>query len=187
MQKYPALRIAYIDTSPSLTAHGKGTPMSVLLRWNADEEEVGECYRVRLPDQLEDNRGVVCIISSDTRLTLMSAGTKFRARFEPLPVAPSVGLRSMRRVMGSVFTDSRGGETGEPEPRDDLLLQRVHPDRGHEPGEPPRGGLQDAKPAAGVRLIHLNERGENSKEQEPRLTQSLLHRGARLCCIGWVP
>ena len=59
MQKYPALRIAYIDTARSIAVGGKGTPMSVLLRWNADEEEVQECYRVRLPDQREDGRGVV--------------------------------------------------------------------------------------------------------------------------------
>lgn len=60
MQKYPALRIAYIDKVNSITAGGKGTPMSVLLKWNASEEEVEECYRVRLPDQQEDGRGVVC-------------------------------------------------------------------------------------------------------------------------------
>lgn len=59
MQKYPALRVAYIDTAPSLAARGKGTPMSVLLRWNVEEELVEECYRVRLPDQVEDGRGVV--------------------------------------------------------------------------------------------------------------------------------
>ena len=59
MQKFPALRIAYIDKVTSLVPSGKGTPMSVLLRWNADEAEVEECYRVRLPDQQEDGRGVV--------------------------------------------------------------------------------------------------------------------------------
>jgi hypothetical protein len=60
MQKYPALRIAYIDTVKSIAPGGKGTPMSVLLKWNAREQEVEECYRVRLPDQREDGRGVVC-------------------------------------------------------------------------------------------------------------------------------
>ena len=67
LQKYPALRIAYIDTAPSLTARGKGTPMSVLLRWNSEEEVVEECYRVRLPDQVEDGRGVVCTAFGDYR------------------------------------------------------------------------------------------------------------------------
>ena len=59
MQKYPALRIAYIGTVRSVAAGGKGTPMSVLLRWNAEKEQVEECFRVRLPDQREDGRGVV--------------------------------------------------------------------------------------------------------------------------------
>jgi hypothetical protein len=59
MQKYPALRVAFIDTAASLSSRGKGTSMSVLLRWNGERQEVEECYRVRLPDQLEDGRGVV--------------------------------------------------------------------------------------------------------------------------------
>jgi hypothetical protein len=73
MQKYPALRVAYIDTAPSLSPRGKGTPMSVLLRWNAEEEKVQECYRVRLPDQLEDARGVVRVSNCDSFWTVWCA------------------------------------------------------------------------------------------------------------------
>lgn len=79
MHRYPALRIAYIDmvNSPAGSG-GKGVPMSVLLRSDcadpgsaeaptatadtADGEgapKIVEVYRVRLPDQLEDGRGVV--------------------------------------------------------------------------------------------------------------------------------
>eukprot|EP00892_Ulva_mutabilis_P001698 jgi/Ulvmu1/11529/UM078_0018.1 len=76
MHRYPALRIAYIDVVKAAGA-GKGVPMSVLLRStraddaaraggvegsvDGDEDEPGiaEVYRVRLPDQLEDGRGVI--------------------------------------------------------------------------------------------------------------------------------
>lgn len=76
MHRYPALRIAYIDMVKSPAGSGgKGVPMSVLLRSDAADAAVPatapsagaadaapkilEVYRVRLPDQLEDGRGVV--------------------------------------------------------------------------------------------------------------------------------
>lgn len=89
MHRYPALRIAYIDMVKSpVGSGGKGVPMSVLLRSDcadpgaaeptattdtADgegEPRIVEVYRVRLPDQLEDGRGVVCALP----LTLQAWG-----------------------------------------------------------------------------------------------------------------
>jgi hypothetical protein len=70
MQQYPSLRVAYIDTVKSIAPGGKGTPMSVLLRWNTEEADVEECYRVRLPDQVEDGRGVVRAFSASSLLAV---------------------------------------------------------------------------------------------------------------------
>jgi hypothetical protein len=64
MKRYPALRIAYIDTVASLEPEGKGVPMSVLLRWDEETEKVVEVYRVRLPDQRENDHGVVRPLAS---------------------------------------------------------------------------------------------------------------------------
>lgn len=84
MHRYPALRIAYIDMVKSLDDGGKGVPMSVLLRSDRDDAAavvdsgtatasaddgadgpgIVEVYRVRLPDQVEDGRGVVRLLPS---------------------------------------------------------------------------------------------------------------------------
>ena len=64
MQQYPSFRVAYMDkVKDHALAREHGVTFSVLLRWD-DQAEGGagapvECYRVRLPWQTEDKRGVV--------------------------------------------------------------------------------------------------------------------------------
>lgn len=64
MRRYPTFRVAYMDKvkdHPIAGAHG--VTHSVLLRWregpDGEEGEAEEVYRVRLPWQTEDKRGVV--------------------------------------------------------------------------------------------------------------------------------
>ena len=60
LQQYPSFRVAYMD---KVKDHGiagnNGVTHSVLLRWSEDKGKPEEVYRVRLPWQTEDNRGVV--------------------------------------------------------------------------------------------------------------------------------
>jgi hypothetical protein len=60
MQRFPTFRVAYMDkVMDHPIAKKNGVTHSVLLRWNRDLDKPEELYRVRLPWQLEDKRGVV--------------------------------------------------------------------------------------------------------------------------------
>lgn len=54
--RYPSFRVAYIDDA---TGAGYKTPQSVLLRWDAEAGKPVEVYRISLPWQTEDGRGVI--------------------------------------------------------------------------------------------------------------------------------
>lgn len=60
MQRFPTFRVAYMDkVMDHPLAKKNGVTHTVLLRWNHELDQPEEVYRVRLPWQLEDKRGVV--------------------------------------------------------------------------------------------------------------------------------
>ena len=60
LRTYPSFHVAYLDkVGDHQHAKQHGVTFSVLLRWDAAADKPVEVYRVRLPWQTEDKRGVV--------------------------------------------------------------------------------------------------------------------------------
>jgi hypothetical protein len=199
MQQYPSFRVAYMDKVKDHPIAGEnGVTHSVLLRWDEDKNAPVELYRVRLPWQVEDKRGVVrilllvsntscacrevrCVLALESCCVCQELSVRFRAavarccanrRFKTHSNECKIARSQSRRA----HAGARRGQAGKPEPRDDLLLRRVPPNRRHEPGQSARGGAQDAQLAARVRAAAQRSRAWHHKRDAKGLSG---RRGAR--------
>lgn len=123
MQEYPTFRVAYMDKVAGKDdwhwlARDHGVTFSVLLRWDYDQGKPVECYRVRLPWQTEDKRGVVRARFSgffnvrDARVPLSRCRRYFSCKCKNLLYAieyacrPRTRQRSCKRSRISKLPDS---------------------------------------------------------------------------------